>query len=69
MTTQETNHSITLELSKEEAQILKHIMGSIVFDRLKHQVRMDGYYEDEIASMHCMIDKTFIELSEILGRD
>ena len=56
-------------MDTSEAQILKHILGSIVFAKLEESVTSDGYYIDEIDEMKEFVNESFIKLNDELGRD
>ena len=69
MTTKKVNDKCSLSMDTNEAQILKHIIGSIVFAKLEESVTSDGYYIDEIDEMKEFVNESFIKLNDELGRD
>ena len=68
-TIEKVNDKCSLSMDTGEAQILKHIIGSIVFEKLEESVESDGYYTDEIDDMKAFVNESFIKLNDELGRD
>ena len=69
MIVRNVNNRCSLSMDTSEAQILKHIIGSIVFAKLEESVTSDGYYIDEIDDMKAFVNESFIKLNDELGRD
>lgn len=67
MTAENTENGISLNLTIEDAKILKHLMGSIVFMDIKDNIINCGY-ANELIDMKAIIIETYIKLSDKLGR-